>query len=203
MPAAKQLEMHLWLIISVIAAAGAGFAVRKAQIRRSRRQEPAFVPGQYALGKSLFTECEASFYQTLVGLELPGMMILAKVRLADIFKVRWLKRAQCHQEVFRAIAQQYVDFLVVRVGDGRPVLAIDLYDGSRRYPDQGKHDLFVTDIFEDCGLPLLNLAADENYTAAVLRRLVYDAAPLNFPLSGLAERLERALQPSDKIARVR
>jgi hypothetical protein len=194
--------MLLWFTLSLIVVAGVLFAVREFRIRRSSGQEPVFMPGQYALNKSLFTEFEASFYQTLVRLDLPDVVILAKVRLADIFKVRWLRRAQLQQDIFRAIAQQYVDFLVVRVDDCRPVLAIELYDGSERDPDQGKHDLFVHDVFADCGLPLLNLPTDGIYTAAVVRRLIYDAAPLNFPLSGIAERLERALQPSDRRLKV-
>jgi hypothetical protein len=51
-------------------------------------------------------------------------------------------------------------------------------------------------LFAECGLPLLSLPAKQAYTPALVRRLIYDIAPLNFPLSGIAEKLATALQPS-------
>ena len=199
--------MLLGLILLVLAAVGYlgfakrlvlwRFANRLVRSRRPRRLPQAFQRGQYSMGKSLFTEAERSFYGVLVGLELPGVRILAKVRLADIFEVRQQKKAPGGWAILSAISQRHVDFLLVRDGDCCPIMGIELDDGSHQRPDRVERDRFVHAIFSDCGLPLLKVPAKRVYRAAAVRRLIYDTAPLNFPFSGFAETLASALQPSN------
>ena len=193
----------LWLTIFLLAAALVGLAVREIRAHRARNRAPAHIPGQYVLAPSLFTKLERLFYEVLVGLELPEIRVLAKVRLADLFRVRPQSTILGWWDNPGAIDQFCVDFLLVRSDDCRPVLGITLEDSSDQNPDKVAREGFVRAVFSDCGLPLLNLPAKHVYTAAAVRRLIYDVTPLNFPLSGLVETMTNDLHPGAKGAGVR
>jgi hypothetical protein len=198
--------MVVWLILLFAAMAlvgGTHYAVRARRARRARRDRPAFQPGQYALSHSVFTPAERSFYGVLVGLELPGVRILAKVRLADVFRVRRQSAGLGWRPAFAAISQKHVDFLLVREEDCCPVLGIELDDGSHRRPDRVERDRFVRALFSDCGLPLMRVPAQRLYTPAAVRRWVYEASPINFPMSGFVQTLTDAVQPGYERMRVR
>ena len=196
--------MFVWLISLFVFGTVAGLTTREARRRRRPVNRPhVFQAGQYVMAQSLLTEAERSFYGVLVGLELPGVRVFAKVRLADVFMVRQPKQSSGWWATFGAISQKHVDFLLVREGDCRAVMGIELDDGSHKRPDRLERDRFVRSVFSDCGLPLLRVPAKRAYAPALVRRWVYDAAPLNFPLSGFVETLTTALQPGERRPRVR
>jgi hypothetical protein len=200
--------MFVWLTsllaVSAFVGAGVGFLAREIRRRRQKRSAAhAFRPGQYCVAQSLLTEAERSFYGVLAGLELPGMKVFVKVRLADVFLVRQPKEATGWWATFGAISQKHVDFLLVRESDARAVMGIELDDGSHKRADRLERDRFVRSVFSDSGLPLLRVPAKRVYSPALVRRWVYDAAPLNFPLSGFVETLTTAMQPNERKLRVR
>jgi len=198
--------MVVWLVLLFLALALVGvthYAIRARRARQARRERATFQPGQYALSHSILTAAERSFYGVLVSLELPGVRILAKVRLADVFRVRRQTAGLGWRPAFNAISQKHVDFLIVREDDCCPVLGIELDDGSHRRPDRVERDRFVRALFSDCGLPLLRVPAKRVYTPAAVRRWVYEASPINFPMSGFVQTLTEAVQPGNERMRVR
>jgi len=197
--------MFVWMISVFVVGVAMGLVFREIRRRGRRPAAPphAFKSGHYIVAQSLLTEAERSFYNVLFDLELPGIRIFAKVRLADVFVVRQPKQTSGWWATFNAISQKHVDFLLVRESDCRAVMGIELDDGSHKRPDRLERDRFVRSVFADSGLPLLRAPAKRAYTPAIIRRWVYDAAPLNFPLSDFVDTLTTAVQPNERRTRIR
>jgi hypothetical protein len=186
----------MWLLIFLLAIATTGFALRIVSLRQVPQAVTAALPGQYVLTPEILNAAERSFYLLLTELELPGVRILAKVPLVHLFQVRREPASHRPGDAFNLIAQKHIDFLLVRECDFCPVLGISLFDASNKSPEGSGRDPLLRAIFSDCGLPLVSLSARHAYKPAAIRRMIYDAAPMNFPLSGIAQTLVRALQPS-------
>jgi len=130
-------------------------------------------PDPYYLRKSLFTPAERSFLGVLETLDLGGLGIASKVRLADIFGVvqKGMSRAERRSAQNRIIAK-HVDFLLIQKSDGKPVLGIELDDKSHEEEDRAARDAFVDTVFASAKLPILHVPVKQAYDPKEVLRLL-------------------------------
>src|SRR5262249_35060287 len=87
--------------------------------------------------ESLITPAEQRFYKAVDQAVDGRLMILSKVRVADLLSVTSESRSARYR-VFRSIASKHVDFVLVEAKDLRPLAAIELDDSTHRRPDRRK-----------------------------------------------------------------
>ena len=112
--------------------------------------------------ESLVTPAEQKFYQALDEAIDGRLMILSKVRLADLLSVTSESRSARYR-IFRSIASKHVDFVLVEAEDLRPLAAIELDDPTHLRPDRRKRDELLDDLFAKAQLPLLRFKTASTY----------------------------------------
>ena len=109
--------------------------------------------GHDYVGKPLLTEVEAKFFEQLELLAGGRCRIMCKPRMADF--------VQHLGSGFQKISQKHVDFLIFRLGDWMPMLAIELDDSSHDSKEASYRDTFKNNLCAHLGLPLLRINVRE------------------------------------------
>jgi hypothetical protein len=117
--------------------------------------------------ESLLTAAEQKFYEALDATIDGRLVILSKVRVADLLIVTSSSRSARYR-VFRSIACKHVDFVLAEVENLHPIAAIELDDSSHQRADRRLRDQLLDDLFEKAAFPLLRFRAAANYS----RRLI-------------------------------
>jgi very-short-patch-repair endonuclease len=112
--------------------------------------------------ESLVTAAEQRFYEALDEAVDGRLMILSKVRVADLLSVTSESRSARYR-IFRSIASKHIDFVLVEAKDLRPLAAIELDDSTHRRRDRRKRDKLLDDLFAKAKLPLLRFKAASTY----------------------------------------
>jgi len=117
---------------------------------------------------SHLTTTEQKFYEAL-DIAVDGrLLILSKIRVADLFNVSSKSRS-ARQKVFWSVACKHVDFALVEADILRPVAAIELDDASHRRADREERDRLLDNLFEKAGLPLLRFPTAMTYDPRVIQ----------------------------------
>lgn len=148
------------LVVSVVLI-GAGLIIKKVNggIPRSA----------YFLRKSLFTPSERSFLVVLQSLNLPGVTLAYKVRLADVFGIVKGFDSSVRMRALGRISARHVDFLLLQELDGMPLLGIELDESSHGDPKRVTPDTLVNDVFGSAQLPLVRIPARLSYNPSDVR----------------------------------
>jgi very-short-patch-repair endonuclease len=117
---------------------------------------------------SLLTTTEQKFYEALDVAVDGRLLILSKIRVADLFNVSSKSRS-ARQKVFWSVACKHVDFALVEADILRPVAAIELDDASHRRADREERDRLLDNLFEKAGLPLLRFPTAMTYDPRVIQ----------------------------------
>jgi Protein of unknown function (DUF2726) len=112
--------------------------------------------------ESLVTPAEQRFYEALDEAVDGRLMILSKVRVADLLSITSESRS-ARNRIFRSIASKHVDFVLVEAKDLRPLAAIELDDSTHRRSDRRKRDELLDDLFAKAKLPLLRFKTASAY----------------------------------------
>ena len=112
--------------------------------------------------ESLVTPAEQRFYEALDEAVDGRLLILSKVRVADLLSVTSESRSARYR-VFRSIASKHVDFVLVEAKDLRPLAAIELDDSTHRRLDRRKRDELLDDLFAKANLPLIRFKTGSTY----------------------------------------
>jgi Protein of unknown function (DUF2726) len=112
--------------------------------------------------ESLLTPAEQKFYEALDEAIDGRLMILSKVRLADLLNLT-SESSSARSRVFRSIASKHVDFVLVEPANLRPLAAIELDDSTHQHSDRRKRDLLLEDLFHKAALPLLRFKTAARY----------------------------------------
>ncbi len=128
---------------------------------------------QFGRKASLLTRNEKKLYSTLLQALRSDYQVMAKVRLWDIL---WLTNEPPNRkEHLSRLSCRHVDFLLCEPGTLKPLLAIELDDGSHQSPYAQESDRYKNEVFAAARLPLLRLPHS------------------NFPPRQLRNRIEAAL----------
>jgi very-short-patch-repair endonuclease len=117
---------------------------------------------------SLLTTTEQKFYEALDVAVDGRLLILSKIRVADLFNVSSESRS-ARQKVFWSVACKHVDFALVEADILRPVAAIELDDVSHRRADRQECNRLLDNLFEKAGLPLLRFPTAMTYDPRVIQ----------------------------------
>jgi uncharacterized protein DUF2726 len=104
--------------------------------------------------KTLLTPSESRLFLSLAELAQGKCLIAPKPRLADFIQ---------HYDLtgFNKISQKHIDFLICRIPDGTPMLAVELDDPSHDAPDRRRRDAEVNTLFAQVGIPLVRIDVTE------------------------------------------
>jgi len=104
------------------------------------------------------------------------LIIMPKVRLADVFKVSISGTGR--QGQFNRISAKHVDFLLCDRDTFKPLLGIELDDRSHERADRVERDRIVDRIFEAAELPLVHLPVKRSgYTVAEITKMLDEMLP--------------------------
>lgn len=147
---------------AVILAALALSLLLLALLARARRRYP------YEACESLLSAAEQRFFSALehaVG----GHRIYAKVRLADVVRVRSGLRGRRFYRAFRPIASKHVDYVVCDADSHAVLCVIELDDRSHRRAARQRRDAFVDAVLRAADIPIFHVAVQPRYPIKALR----------------------------------
>ena len=127
--------------------------------------------------ETLLTAAEQKFYEALDAAIDGRLVILSKVRLADLFIVTSASRPARHR-VFRSIACKHVDFVLAEAANHRPIAAVELDDSSHQRADRRLRDQLLDDLFEKAEFPLLRFRTAASYSPRVIEERVEEVVEL-------------------------
>lgn len=131
----------------------------------------------YRLRDDFFSPAELSFYHVLSLAAPSKVVILGKVRLADLFFV--LKPNE-NRKYFNYIVGKHIDFLVCDSSTLKPLVGIELDDASHDRDDRIERDEFVNQVFETAKLPLLHFAVRRTYRVEEIQSALVSALPESY-----------------------
>jgi hypothetical protein len=130
---------------------------------------PKAVTYPYLRNDAFLSPAESSFLSALRASVADQYEIFAKVRLLDVVIV---KPGQGWQAAFNKVQSKHIDFLLCDRETHRPVLAIELDDGTHRRADRQARDAFVEEVLEVIGLPPLRVPVTRTYDPQQITRLI-------------------------------
>src|SRR5207245_3737724 len=117
--------------------------------------------------RQFLSAAERSFFGVLVQAVSDEYLVFAKVRVADLLRVRPGEREpQAH---LNRIIAKHVDFVLCDRESIAPVLAIELDDSSHSERNRPERDKFLDDAFSGAELSLVRVPARRTYDPAGLR----------------------------------
>lgn len=93
------------------------------------------------------------------------MLVLPKVRAADVLAVRHNVRRRRRRAAARELAAEYFDFVLCMHTDSRPLVAVELEGGK----GDSERDRFLDEVCASCAFGLLRVPGADAYTAEQLR----------------------------------
>lgn len=88
---------------------------------------------------------------------------MAKVRVADLLKVRRSINKKHFWSYFSKISQKHIDFVLVDPQTFTTLCAIELDDKSHLNPDRMKRDRFVNQVMAETGIRLYRFSVRRRY----------------------------------------
>ena len=119
---------------------------------------------------SILTPAERHFYTVLSSILQSRVLIMAKVRIADILKVRRNIPNKSFWGHFSKISQKHIDFVLVDPVTFKTLCLIELDDKSHLRPDRSMRDRFVNHIMAQTGIPLYRFQVRRRYDRSKILR---------------------------------
>lgn len=126
----------------------------------------------YERVNSILTPAEQHFYKVLSSALQGRALIMAKVRIADLLKVRPSVSRKNFWRHFSQISQKHIDFVVIDPQNFTTLCLIELDDKSHAQFDRIKRDKFVNRIMAQTGLPLYRIPVRCRYDLATLLNMI-------------------------------
>jgi hypothetical protein len=101
--------------------------------------------------KPLLTPWERSALQMLAAQIPPGHYICPQVRLADMLSIHARNRAG-YLRARNCVVAKSVDFVIVDIVSGNPVLVVELDDKSHAREDRQERDVLVNAVLREAGI---------------------------------------------------
>jgi hypothetical protein len=127
--------------------------------------------------ETLLTAAEQKFYEALDSAIDGRLLILAKVRVADLLIVT-SSSSSARYRVFRSIACKHVDFVLAEAENLHPIAAIELDDSSHQRADRRLRDQLLDELFEKAALPLIRFRTAATYNPRRIEERVGEVVEL-------------------------
>lgn len=112
---------------------------------------------------SILTPAEQHFYKVLLSVTRERAIVTAKVRIADIVKVRRTIKKKHFWGHFSKISQKHIDFVLLDPTTFKTLCLIELDDKSHARFGRSQRDKFVNRVMSDAGIPLHRFAVRRRY----------------------------------------
>ncbi len=132
----------------------------------------------YKLRDDFLSPAELSFYHILQQAAGDWALICTKVSLGDLFTAK-VKDYSAFRTYTNKIDRKHVDYLLCDPKTVRPLLGVELDDGSHRRRDRQQRDNFVDQVFNAARLPLVRVPARRSYNVAEVRKVLQQNADLS------------------------
>ena len=152
----------LWPLFVVIVV----IAILKELLRPTRKRTG---PEDYQRKISLLTRAERSFYDALRDAVDGQLVIMTKVRLADIVDVRRGMSGRQWQSAFNRIQSKHIDFVLCDPQQLDVKAVVELDDRSHEKPKQQARDLFVDQVMNFTGIPIFRFSVKRGYSVTEIR----------------------------------
>lgn len=116
----------------------------------------------YHLVEDFLSPAELSFYHVLLQVVGEQVTISTKVSLGDLFYAKTGDRGE-NLRYRNKIDRKHVDFLLCDSKTMQPLMGIELDDASHNRQSRQERDVFVNQVFEAAGLPLVRVPAQASY----------------------------------------
>lgn len=127
---------------------------------------------------NLLTPTELKFYlQMKEALKTFNVEIHYKVRLADIFKVKYHNKY--YKRNFARIMAKHTDFLIVEPATAKPILAIELDDASHDKEASFKNDNFKNILYGNSYIKLLRIKVTNTYDFSYITQFLNQYKKVN------------------------
>lgn len=121
--------------------------------------------------ENLLSTAENSFHLVIKKIFLNEYSIFAKVRLADLVRVK----GQNRMSGFGMIKSKHIDFIISDLKTSKVLLAIELDDNSHNKKSTQKSDNIKNNVLEEAGIPLLRVKAKKTYNLQELQNQIEKA----------------------------
>jgi hypothetical protein len=121
----------------------------------------------YCLRRDILSAAELAFSKVLRQAAEGWAVVCPKVGLVEIFFPKTGDPA-ANRQYWTRLLPRNVDFLLCDPEMMRPLIGVELVDSNDQAEERKARDAFLTQVFEDAGLPLLRMTAAETYDVADL-----------------------------------
>lgn len=112
---------------------------------------------------SILTSSEQHFYKVLSSAINGRAIIMAKVRIADLLKVRSTIKKKHFWSYFSKISQKHIDFVLIDPNTFKTICLIELDDKSHFRFNRSERDKFVNQVMAQTGIPLYRFRVRRRY----------------------------------------
>ena len=112
---------------------------------------------------SILSPSEQHFYKVLLSILNGQATIMAKVRIADLLKVRNTIKKKHFWSYFSKISQKHIDFVLIDPISFKTICLIELDDKSHLRLSRSNRDKFVNHIMVQTGIPLYRFSVKRRY----------------------------------------
>ena len=123
----------------------------------------------YEREPSLLTPAERSFMGVLEQVVGDDVRVMAKVRLADIIKVKRGLDASVRTTAQNKINSKHIDFVLCDPGDFSTIAAVELDDSSHARASRQSRDEFIDRALDAAGIRILHFSAKRSYSTQEVR----------------------------------
>jgi D-ribose pyranose/furanose isomerase RbsD len=117
---------------------------------------------------SILTPAEQHFYKVLDSVLQDSVLIMVKVRIADVIKVKRTRTMKVFWHHFSKISQKHIDFVLIDAVSFKTICLIELDDKSHTRPDRIMRDRFINQIMANSRIPLVRFKVRRRYDRTVL-----------------------------------
>lgn len=150
-----QADPLIWLVaaasVSIIVFVAIVILIRNGL---GKRQSSSFGGVVTYHGKKVLSTWEQRAIKTLMDQLSPELHLCPQVRLADIVDVESADRS-AWRSAFNRIACKSIDFVVMDLQTGTPIMVIELDDRSHSRPERQKRDALVDKVLREACIPLV------------------------------------------------
>lgn len=123
-----------------------------AEVNKVRQQEKNSKTTPYIKREQIMTRAECKLYDLMRSLLGDRVIILAKVRLADVVDVEGGCRP--YEKKFKDIAMKHLDYVIINNENKELICVVELDDYTHDNGLVSKSDIFKNEVLNDCDIPL-------------------------------------------------
>lgn len=127
------------------------------------------------VGRDVLSAGERAFYPVLKNVVKDKGVVLCQVSLSALVKVESTADRSKWQTAFNKINSKSIDFVVCDSKTMETLFAVELDDKSHRRQERQDRDVFVNELFETIGTPLVRIRAARSYNPRDIHSQILDA----------------------------